>query len=49
MHTPYFIHPHPLPLPPTYHIYTESGLIYQLVDMKKYHFCKQQINYAENH
>ena len=32
--TPYFLRPHPLPLPPTSHVYTESGIIYQLVQMK---------------
>ena len=32
--TPYFLHPHPLPLPPTSHVYAESCIIYQLVHMK---------------
>ena len=32
--TPYFLRPHPLPLPPTSHVYAESGIIYQLVHMK---------------
>ena len=47
--TTYFLRSHPMPLPPTSHVYAESGIIYQLVHMKKYHFHKQQINYAENH
>ena len=28
-YTPYFIRHHPMPLPPTSHVYTESGLIFQ--------------------
>ena len=32
--TPYFLRPHPFPLPPTSHVYAESGIIYQLVHMK---------------
>ena len=32
--TPYFLRPHPLPLPPTSHVYAESGIIYQLVHMQ---------------
>ena len=32
--SPYIIRPRPLPLPPTSHVYTESGIIYQLVHMK---------------
>ena len=32
--TPYFLRPHPLPLPPTSHVYAESGIIYQLVHIK---------------
>ena len=36
--TPYFLRPHPLTLPPTSHVYAESGIIYQLVHMKKISF-----------
>ena len=32
--TPYLLRPHPLPLPQTTHVYAESALIYQLVQMK---------------
>ena len=32
--TPYLLRPHPLPLPQTTHVYAESALIYQLIQMK---------------
>ena len=31
---PYCPRPHSLPLPPTFYVYAESGLIYQLVNLK---------------
>ena len=31
--TPYFLRPHPLPLPPTSHVYTESGIIYHIISV----------------
>ena len=35
MSTSYFLRPHSLPLPPTSHVYAESGIIYQLVHIMK--------------
>ena len=48
--TPYFLRPHSLPLPSASHVYAESIMYHLSVSSyEKYHFCKQQINYAENH